>query len=151
MMSRLRGATILLCLVSLCAAGSAQALDYASVGDASAILYDAPSNKARKLFVVSRYTPLDMVVSLKDWVKVRDGSGTLAWIARSALSSKRYVMVTAAQTDMRQQPDRSSALLLRVGQSVALEWQGDTGVGWIKVRYQDGTVGYVKAAEVWGD
>jgi SH3 domain protein len=150
-MLRLRRAVVLLSLALLGAAGSAQALDFASVADASAILYDAPSSKARKLYVVSRYTPLDMVVSLKDWVKVRDSSGTLAWIARSALSNKRYVVVTAAQVDLRQAADASSALLLRVRRQVALEWLGDTGVGWIKVRHQDGAVGYVKAAEVWGD
>lgn len=150
-MLKRRGTTFLLCLVLLCAAGGAQALDYASVADASAILYDAPSSKARKLYVVSRYMPLEMVVNLKGWVKVRDSSGTLAWIAKSALSSKRYVVVTAAQADVRQSPDSSSALLMRVHQQVALEWISDTGVGWIKVRHQDGTIGYIKAAEVWGD
>ena len=142
---------VLLGLALLGAAGAARALDFASVGDASAILYDAPSSKARKLFVVSRHTPLDMVVNLKGWVKVRDSSGTLAWIAKSALSHKRYVVVTAAQADVRQQPDSASTLLLRAQKQVALEWLGDTGVGWIKVRHKDGVVGYIKAADVWGD
>ena len=133
------------------AAGSAQALDYASVAGSTAVLYDAPSSKARKMFVVSRYTPLEMVVSLKDWVKVRDSSGALAWIARSALSNKRFVVVTAALADVRQAADSSSALVFRVQQKVALEWLADNGMGWIKVRHQDGMTGYIKANEVWGD
>ena len=141
----------ILCLVMLGAAGSAQALDYASVAGSSAVLYDAPSSKARKMFVVSRYTPLEMVVSLKDWVKVRDSSGALAWIARSALSNKRFVVVTAALADVRQAADSSSALVFRVQQKVALEWLADNGMGWIKVRHQDGMTGYIKANEVWGD
>ena len=133
------------------AAGSAQALDYASVAGSTAVLYDAPSSKARKMFVVSRYTPLEMVVSLKDWVKVRDSSGALAWIARSALSNKRFVVVTAALADVRQAADSSSALVFRVQQKVALEWLADNGMGWIKVRHQGGMTGYIKANEVWGD
>ena len=133
------------------AVSSAQALDYASVAGSSAVLYDAPSSKARKMFVVSRYMPLEMVVSLKDWVKVRDSSGTLAWIARSALSNKRFVVVTAGMANVRQAADPPSALVFRVQQKVALEWLADNGVGWIKVRHQDGMTGYIKANEVWGD
>jgi len=144
-------AAAILFLMMLGATSSAQALDYASVTSPSAVLYDAPSSKARKMFVVSRYTPLEMVVSLKDWVKVRDSAGTLAWIARSALSNKRYVMVTAGLADVRQAPDSSSALVFRVQQKVALVWLADNGVGWIKVRHDDGMTGYIKANEVWGD
>lgn len=145
------GAAATLCLALLGAAGGAYALDYASVADTSAILYDAPSSKARKLFVVSRYMPLEQVVSLKDWVKVRDSSGALAWVARSALSSKRYVMVTAVQADVRQSPDASSALVFQAKRQVALEWLEDTGFGWLKIRHQDGAAGYIKTTEVWGD
>ena len=141
----------MVCLVLLGAAGGTHALDYASVADASTVLYDAPSIKARKMFVVSRYMPLEMVVNLKDWVKVRDSSGTLAWVTRSALSNKRFVMVTVALADVRQAPDSSSALVFQSHQRVALEWLEDNGAGWIKVRHQGGATGYIKATEVWGD
>jgi SH3-like domain-containing protein len=151
-MMKLRAATVLLCFALLLgAAGGAHALDYASVADHSAILYDAPSSRARKLFVVSRYMPLEMVVNLKDWVKVRDSSGALAWVAESALSNKRFVVVTAALADIRQSPDAASPLLFKARQQVALEWLEDNGAGWLKVRHQDGAVGYIKATEVWGD
>jgi len=150
-MTKFHTAAALLCLALLGATGGAYALDYASVADSSAILYDAPSSKARKMFVVSRYMPLEMVVNLKDWVKVRDSSGTLAWVARSALSNKRFVVVTVALADVRQAPDASSSLVFQSHQQVAMEWLGDNGAGWIKVRHQDGATGYIKATEVWGD
>jgi SH3-like domain-containing protein len=145
------GFAIILCCALLGTARVAQALDYASVADPVTVLYDAPSSKARKLFVVSRYMPLEKVVSLKDWVKVRDSSGTLAWVARSALSDKRYVVVTVPLADVRQAPDSTSPLVLRARQQVALQWLESTGGGWLKVRHEDGAVGYVKATEVWGD
>jgi SH3 domain protein len=138
-------------LALMMATGAAQALDFASVALPSAILYDAPSLKAKKLFVVSRYMPLEQVVKLNDWVKVRDQTGTLAWIAKSALDDKRYVVVTTALADVRQTPNGASPLMFQARRQVALEWLEDTGFGWIKVRHTDGATGYIKTLEVWGD
>ncbi|MDD5180686.1 MAG: SH3 domain-containing protein [Gallionellaceae bacterium] len=132
-------------------ATSAYATDYVSVADNSAVLYDAPSLKAKKLFVVSRYLPLEQVVSLDNWVKVRDSSGSLAWIEKRALSSKRFLVATASVTILRQAPEINAAAVLQVRQHVALEWLENTAAGWLKVRHQDGVIGYVKTTDVWGD
>lgn len=134
----------------LAVAVPAHALDYVSVADGSAILYDAPSLKAKKLFVVSRYLPLEQVVSLDSWVKVRDSSGSLSWIEKRALSNKRFVVVTAALAAMRRAPEENAAVVLQARQQVALELLENTGGGWLKVRHQDGVTGYVKTADVWG-
>lgn len=135
----------------LAAAGYARALDYVSVAGESAILYDAPSVKAKKIFVVSRYWPLEQVVGLDAWVKVRDSSGSLAWIERHAVSNKRFVVVTAALAAMRQAPEDDAAAVIQARQQVVLEWLEGTGTGWLKVRHADGMTGYVKTTDVWGD
>ena len=134
----------------LATAGSAQAIDYVSVADSTAILYDAPSLKAKKIFVVSRYMPLEQVVILDNWVKARDSSGSLAWIEKRALSSKRFVVVTAALADIRQTPEAGATAIYQARQQMVLEWLESTGVGWVKVRHQDGATGYVSTADVWG-
>ena len=134
----------------LCAANAVQALDYVSVADSSAILYDANSTKAKKLFVVSRFTPLELVVNLKDWVKVRDSSGALAWIERRAVSDKRYVVVTVPLATVRQAPEPNAPVLFQVSKNVAMESLGINGGGWIKARHQDGSTGFMKSIEVWG-
>ena len=146
-----RSVLALVLLAALAAAGSAQAVDYVSVADNAAVLYDAPSLKAKKIFVVSRYLPLEQVVNLDNWVKVRDSFGGLAWIEKRALSNKRFVAVTAVVAAIRQAPEEKSAVLAQVKQHVALEWLENTGTGWIKVRHLDGATGYVKTTEVWGD
>ena len=132
-------------------AASAHALEYAAVGDNTAILYDAPSTKAKKLFVVSRYWPVELVVNLDAWVKVRDSSGSLAWIEKRALGTGRYVLVTEALALMRQSPEENAPVVMQARQQVALEWLESTGTGWLKVRHQDGLAGYVKTTDVWGD
>ena len=137
-------------LVLLTAAATAQAEEYFSVAENHAILYDAPSTKAARLFVVSRFLPLEQVVNLGDWVKVRDASGSLGWVERRALSTKRYVVVSADSCAIRQAPSVDAATLIRVKQKVALEWLENTGTGWVKVRHRDGASGFLKAAEIWG-
>lgn len=131
-------------------AASAHAVDFVSVGDSSAILYDAPSLKAKKLFVVNRYMPFEQVVTLDNWVKVRDRSGGLYWLEKRVLSNKKYVFAVNPLVDVRAEPDLGAARVFQVRQQVALELLENTGTGWLKVRHKDGETGYVRTIEVWG-
>ncbi len=144
---------LLLTAIAACclAGGAAQAVEYMSVSANHAILYDAPSLHAKKLFVVNRYMPFETVVSLDSWVKVRDRTGALYWVEKSALSFKRYVYAVPPVVEVRRDPDASSPGILQVRQHVALELIEATGTGWLKVRHQDGELGYVKHSDVWGD
>jgi SH3 domain protein len=141
---------LIVLLVLLLGVSSVNAVEYVSVSESNAILYDAPSVKAKKLFVVNRYTPFEVVVSLDSWVKVRDRSGGLYWVEKRVLSNKRYVFALLPLVDVRAAPDFGSQRLFQVRQQVALERLESTGTGWIKVRHQDGNVGYVRSIEVWG-
>jgi Uncharacterized protein conserved in bacteria len=136
--------------VLLFGASVVHAVEYVSVSESNAILYDAPSIKAKKLFVVNRYMPFEQIVTLDSWVKVRDRSGGLYWVEKRVLSNKRYVFALLPLLDVRAEPDFGSPRLFQVRQQVALERIESTGTGWIKVRHQDGNVGYVRSTEVWG-
>lgn len=131
-------------------ANVAHAVEYVSVSESNAILYDAPSIKAKKLFVVNRYMPFEQIFTLDSWVKVRDRSGGLYWVEKRVLSNKRYVFALLPLVDVRAAPDFGSQRLFQVRQQVALERLESTGTGWIKVRHQDGNAGYVRSVEVWG-
>lgn len=144
------GAVFVLLGALMVTANAAHALDYVSVADSSAILYDANSTKAKKLFVVSRFTPLELVVNLKDWIKVRDSSGTMGWIERRAVSDKRYVVVTVPLATVRQAPEPNAPVLYQLSKNVAMESLGVNGGGWIKARHRDGSVGFMRSIEVWG-
>ena len=47
-------------LLALIAAGSAAAADFRSVADNAVVMYDAPSARATKVFVVAKFTPLEV-------------------------------------------------------------------------------------------
>lgn len=141
----------LLALFLLLGGSMAHAVDFVSVIEDSAILYDAPSPKAQKLFVVNRLTPFEQVVTLKDWVKVRDRSGGLYWIEARVLGSQRYVFALPPLLPVRETADSSAPVVFKVKQQVALERLESTGTGWVKVRHEDGETGYVRSTEVWGN
>lgn len=141
-----------LCILSILMACSnmASAVEYLSVLS-QADLYDAPSLHAKKQGTVSGTMPYEVVVSLSDWIKVRDFTGKMYWLEARTLSKKRSLLTTAMRADVLQQPIFSSSLLFQVGQYVSLEWLETTGTGWVKVRHADGEVGYVRSEDVWGE
>ena len=134
----------------LVGASAVQATEYISVKESHAILYDAPSVKAKKLFVVNRHMPLEQVVVLDSWVKVRDKSGGLYWVEKKALSSTRYVFALLSVVDVLDKPEEGANKVFQVRQQIALQLLEATGTGWLKVKHLDGEVGYVRSTEVWG-
>ena len=125
-------------------------IEYFSIAENAVVMYDAPSLKADKLFVASRYLPVEAVVNVEGWVKVRDSSGSLAWVEKKALSQQRYVVVTVPMADVFQSANVSSALIFQAEENTVLEWLDSDTQGWVKVRHSDGQTGYVKVNQVWG-
>ncbi len=125
------------------------ALDFRSVADPGAVLYDAPSTKGQKLFVLSRDYPVEVVVKVEGWTKVRDDTGEFAWVENKQLSEKRTVMVRSSSAEARQSPSDGAALAFNAEKGVLLEFIGMTA-GWAKVRHADGETGFIKVSQLWG-
>ncbi len=141
---------LLLCGVLAGAPGaSAASLEFRSVLEPAAVLYDAPSTKAQKLFLLSQGYPVEVIVKLEGWTKVRDDTGEFAWIESSRLSDKRTVMVKGTGAEARQTAVETSALVFTAEKGVFLELVG-TAVGWAKVRHADGAIGFIKVSQLWG-
>ncbi|GBG15438.1 peroxiredoxin [Novimethylophilus kurashikiensis] len=128
---------------------AAHALDYRSVSVPRAVLYDAPSAKGKKLFVVSQFYPVEVIVELGEWIKVRDKTGGLAWIESKDLAAKRTV-VAVDHADVHETADAASSVVFKVDKDVALELVEAPANGWVKVKHRDGLTGYLPANQVWG-
>jgi SH3-like domain-containing protein len=137
--------------VGAAAAPPLQAADFRSVQETTAVLYDAPSRAATPVFVVQRHYPLEVIVNLDAWVKVRDHAGALSWVEKKALGDRRMLLVTAASADVRQRPEDDAPAAFAAAQNVALELVEVAPNGWLRVRHADGATGFVRAAQVWGD
>jgi len=144
-----RIAALLLAWAALLCASQAAALDYRSIAVPAAVLYDAPSLKARKLFILNQGYPVEVFVTLDAWVKVRDASGELAWIEVKNLAAQRVVMVKVARAEVRRAPEENAPVAFVAEQDVLLEVV-DTVDNWAHVKHRDGSVGYIRITQVWG-
>ena len=136
--------------LALAAPLAAAAAEFRSLGERHAILYDAPSTRADRLFVASRHYPFEVLVKLDQWTKVRDANGEVAWVENSALGDRPTVVVTVPLADVRAAPDAQSPLVFEAYKQVILERLEPAAAGWIKVRHRDGQQGFVRTAHVWG-
>ncbi len=143
---RMRGAALLIAAAALPAAGA----EYRALGERPAILYDAPSTRADRLFVASRFYPFEVLVKLDQWTKVRDANGEVAWVENAALGGRATVLVTVPLADVRAEPNAQSALVFEAYKHVILEIVEPAAGEWVKVRHRDGQVGFIRVAHVWG-
>jgi len=127
----------------------ARAVEFRSIGQPAAVLYDAPSTKAKRLFILNQNYPVELVVSLEGWYKVRDAAGGLAWVEAKDLSKRKVAMVKTARADVRRAPDENAPAVFQADQDVLLEVL-DVVDNWAHVRHQDGAVGYIRITQVWG-
>ncbi|GAA4022166.1 SH3 domain-containing protein [Actimicrobium antarcticum] len=138
-------------VLSLSAIGSAQALDYKSIGAAPAVLYDAPSARGKKVFVAPRNMPVEVILTYGEWTKVRDAGGDLSWVESKSLTPKRHVLVKTAGARVRSAADEAAGTVFTAEKGVLLELAEPAAAGWVKVRHRDGQAGFIKVGEVWGE
>jgi SH3-like domain-containing protein len=145
----LRAAATLLML----GANLAAAAEFRSTSDV-AVLYDAPSLKSKALFALGRDYPLEVIVNVEGWLKVRDAGGTVAWIEKKSIGDKRTLTVRSPTAEVYAQPEASSPIVFKAEQNVLLELLDPSYTtstpGWAKVKHRDGQVGFVRIQQVWG-
>jgi len=140
-----------LAFLLLAFSSAAGAAEYRSVQDNAVVLYDAPSRAATPLYVVQRSYPLEVIVNLEAWVKVRDHAGALSWVEKKSLGDKRMLLVTGTSAEARQRAEDGAPVAFAAAQNVVLELVEVAPNGWLRVRHADGATGFVRAAQVWGD
>lgn len=142
--------TRLLAGMLLMAASAAHALDFRTVGPATAILYDTPSAKGSKLYVVPQGMPLQVMLSYGEWVKVRDMNGEVAWMQARALSARRNVLVRVPGAKVFAEANEAAPVLMTADKGVLLELVDPNAITWARVRHRDGITGYIRASDIWG-
>jgi len=149
---RTRGGTLraLLLLVGLGFSGLCTGAEFRSVADSATVLYDAPSSKGKRLFVLGVGYPLEVMVSVEGWTKVRDSGGSIGWVEARALASKRMVVVKPNVAEVRTSPEAGAAVAFKVARSVVLEWVETVPGGWTRVRHAEAGQGFLPSADLWG-
>lgn len=136
-------------MLGMMAALPAAALEYLSIAE-PALAYDAPSRQGTPLYAFARGTPVEAIVVLDAWVKVRDAGGELVWVEKRQLSEKRMLIVRVDRAQIRALPDASAPVVAEAERDVLLELVESAATGWVKVQHRGGQQGYVKTLQVWG-
>lgn len=150
-------ATRVAAVAAALAAALSHAAEFRVTTEAPTLLYDAPSARARPLFVYGRDVPFEVLVSVEGWTKVRDAGGAIGWIAAKGLADRRTLVVRVPMAEVRATPDDAAPLAFRAEQNVLLELAEPAtspattvAPGWVKVRHRDGQTGFVRLPQVFG-
>jgi SH3 domain protein len=125
------------------------AMEFRSAAEHGVVLLASPATTARKLAVVSRGYPFEIITEQQGWLRVRDSTGQLTWVEKKRASDRRYVQVMV-RTPVRKAADAKATVLFTADRDVLLEWQETGKTGWIKVRHAGGETGYVRIEAIWG-
>ncbi len=127
------------------------AFEFKSVAVPHAILYDAPSQSASKVYLLSQFYPVEIIVNLGDWLKIRDAEGGIFWVEAKSLSPQRTLMVSADHAAIHQLPQESSPIVAKLESQVIVELvEENSTAGWLKVKHLQGATGYISQTLVWG-
>jgi len=137
-------------LIALLAAATVHAGEFRSIGSKAAVLYDAPSDKANKRLILTQGYPVEVVVVVEGWTKVRDAKGELNWVESKELAEKRFLLINVPIAQVRASADDNAPVLFEAEENVLLELLEVMSRGWLRVRHHDGQIGYVKITQVWG-
>ena len=144
------------CLGPAVAQGVPQAISlpmplFSAIGEKPAIIYDGLSTKANKIFILSRFHPVEILVKLDKWTKVRDVENTVGWMENAFMGEKRFVQVLGASAEIRAAPNANASVIFEAQRAVLLEPAGTATLdGWLPVRHRDGQAGFVRLSQVWG-
>jgi SH3-like domain-containing protein len=143
-------AFVVFALVSCLVFPSFALAEFRSVSVPKAILYDAPSPQGNKLFILSQGYPVEVVVVLADWIKVRDKQGALSWIEVKQLSSNRTLLIAVNGAEVKQTPEITGVLVGRLEKDVVVDFVEPAKAGWVKIKHRDGLTGFIQTSAVWG-
>jgi len=128
---------------------SMAAAEFRSVSVPKAVVYDTPSAQGKKVYLLGQGYPLEVIVNLAEWVKVRDQQGGLSWIDAKQLSPKRTLLVVVL-ADIKPSPDMGVASIGRLEKDVVIDLLEPAKNGWVKVKHRDGLTGFIQTSAVWG-
>jgi SH3-like domain-containing protein len=135
-------------------ASMANADEFKQTTGVATVGYEGPSTRSEKQFIYSRGTPLEILVSIEGWYKVRDREGALVWVERRALGDRSNVQVKSiAAADVYATPDAASPIAFRVESGVLLTLVAPPSPAtgpYAQVRHRDGQTGFVRIDALFG-
>ena len=128
------------------------ASDFVSVKEKKAILFEGPSEATKKKLIVTEGYPLFVLVTLKEWLKVKDHKGEISWIKTNDTGPERTVMTLRFGVPLYKEASSSSNRVADVEDSIVLKLSSTLVTdGWANVKSELNDLnGFVSAKDIWG-
>jgi len=84
----------------------------------------------------------------KNWYKIKDFEGDMAWIHRSLLGKINGVITIKTKCNVRSKPDKKGKILFTVERGVPFKVLKRSG-NWIRIEHADGEIGWIYNSLVW--
>lgn len=131
------------------AAPAGHAQQMVSVSREDTNMRAGPGTRSEALWSLIRGYPLRVIGRRGQWLKVRDFEGDEGWVFRPLTGPTPYHIVKARDANLRAQPSTRSRVVGRLSYGDILRTLGKRA-GWVNVRQENGTRGWVARDLVWG-
>ena len=139
---------MLVLLILLMAPGWAAAAERLTVKAGIANMRFGPGTKYEVLWQVEKYHPFVVVEKQKNWYKVKDFEGDMAWIHKSLLANTKGVITVKSKCNVREKPTTKSRVVFTVERGVPFRVLKESGK-WLRIQHADGEAGWIFNTLVW--
>ncbi len=108
-----------------------------------------PSMRSQVLFTADKNYPVQVISRRRDWCRVKDFEGEVAWVAGRLLADVRCIAVKVKKANIRQRPTVDSPVLYVAERGAAFRVLERSG-RWLKVEHVSGASGWLHRALAWG-
>lgn len=116
----------------------------------TATLWTQPGGKnAFEILKIPRYYPLSVQERGNSYIKAIDYKGQTGWILANQIGTQRGVVVEVASVNIRKGPGATYPILFKAFQGVTFKVLAEKE-GWLKVRHENGEIGWVLKSLTWG-
>jgi SH3-like domain-containing protein len=125
-----------------------------SVAGEKVNLRQGPSTRSPVLWELGRGFPLKIVDRKGNWLKVSDFESDVGWIYRDLVSRKPHLIVKIGRNkktriNIRSGPGTNYKIIGKAEYGVVFETM-ERKSGWVKVRHEEGVIGWIKRSLLWG-
>lgn len=142
-------ALLIAAALGLATLSSALAQDMVSIKGSVVNMRGAPGTHSPVLWELERGYPLRVIGRKDGWLKVRDFENDTGWVARSLSAQVPHHIVRARMANVRKGPGTDEAVIGKApyGELLRTLTQRE---GWVRVRRDNGQVGWIAKRLLWG-
>lgn len=117
-------------------------------------LRSGPGTKYAVVWELGKGFPLQVIESKGNWLKVKDFENDVGWVYRNLVSGKAHLIVKVnkqknKRINIRSGPGTKYGIVGKANYGVVFQTL-EHRQSWVKVKHEDGLIGWVKRSLLWG-